>query len=117
MDAARTFINQWYPAAGRIIADIIEEHSRRGVKTRRNWWDALAGLDEGEAVTVAGRKFPVLQCAQRRQGKPITPNAIPPSRDEPEPPGFRPGKWAAVKPKRAAKGTKAKTSRRKKKSS
>jgi hypothetical protein len=49
---------------------------RRGLRTRRNWWDILAGGRGGAPRTVAGLRYPVLAAAQRRQGKPVTPNAI-----------------------------------------
>ncbi len=106
MDAARKFIDAHYPAAGRLIADVIDSNTRRAVKTRRNWWDALAGGTDGKPVTVAGREFPVLEVAQRRQHKPVTSNAVRPSPGEPHPPGFRPGKWA-VNRRKVRKATKA----------
>jgi len=62
------------------IADTIDEAMaawrRAGVTTRRNWWDILAGDDRGRPRKVAGRAFPVLAAAQRRQGKTVTKNAI-----------------------------------------
>lgn len=43
---------------------------KRGVKTRRNWWDVLAGDREGNPRKVEGVTFPVLAAARRRKGWP-----------------------------------------------
>lgn len=54
------------------MANMIE----RGSKQRRNWWDILSGGLEGKSCVCEGIEFPVLRVAQRRQGKPVTKNAI-----------------------------------------
>src|SRR5689334_12590330 len=43
---------------------------KRGVTTRRNWWDVLAGDREGNPCKVGGVVFPVLAAARRRKGWP-----------------------------------------------
>lgn len=48
----------------------------KGRKSRRNWWDTLAGGPNGRPSIREGIEFPVLRVAQVRQGKPVTPNAI-----------------------------------------
>jgi hypothetical protein len=48
----------------------------QGNGTRRNWWDVLAGGFDGRPITIGGITFPVLAVAQRRQGMPVTKNAI-----------------------------------------
>lgn len=58
------------------IDEVITEWRSKGKSTRRNWWDVLAGDADGNPCTVAGRQFPVLVAAQRRQGRKITANAI-----------------------------------------
>lgn len=62
------------------VADLIDEVRAEiettGNRTRRNWWDTLAGGKDGIPFTVNGHEFPVLRVAQIRQGKPITENAI-----------------------------------------
>jgi hypothetical protein len=45
-------------------------------KSRRDWWDTLAGGVDGKPSVREGIEFPVLRTAQIRQGKPITANAI-----------------------------------------
>jgi hypothetical protein len=62
------------------VADLIDlvktEIEAAGRKTRRNWWDTLAGGTDGKPIRVNGHEFPVLRVAQIRQGKPVTPDAI-----------------------------------------
>ena len=63
----------WLRANGhRAIAEkidrIMESWRKRGAKTRRNWWDVLAGTRKGVAKTVEGVTFPVLGAARRRKG-------------------------------------------------
>jgi hypothetical protein len=41
---------------------------QNGVKTRRNWWDVLAGDQSGQPREVAGEKFPVIALIRKRQG-------------------------------------------------
>jgi len=52
------------------IDTLMEEWRERGVKTRRNWWDVLAGDREGNPRKVQGITFPVLAVARRRKGWP-----------------------------------------------
>ena len=47
-----------------------------GIKTRRNWWETLAGDQHGRPRKVGGIEFPVLEIAQIHEGKPVTQNAI-----------------------------------------
>jgi DNA adenine methylase len=75
----------WLCAHGHtdVAASIDEVHARwtrEGKRTRRNWWDVLAGDRRGRPRRVAGVIFPVLAEAQKRQGRPIT--ALPPGRAE-----------------------------------
>jgi hypothetical protein len=59
-----------------IIDDAMKTWRAEGIKTRRNWWEILAGDQNGNPRTINGREFPVLKAAQLRQGVPVTPNAI-----------------------------------------
>jgi hypothetical protein len=52
------------------IDAIMEGWRERDVKTRRNWWDVLAGNREGRAYKIEGIAFPVLAAARRRKGWP-----------------------------------------------
>jgi hypothetical protein len=76
-----------------LIDEVMAELRARGSKQRRNWWDVLAGGPGGKPIVVSGREFPVLRVAQKRQGRPVTKNAIRRSRKE-VPPGVRmTGRW------------------------
>ncbi len=58
------------------IDKVVVRWKRQGKRTRRNWWDVLAGDTRGNPRTVAHQEFPVLRAAQVRQGLPVTPNAL-----------------------------------------
>jgi hypothetical protein len=59
-----------------LIDQAMAKMAARGSKQRRNWWDILSGDAKGNPCVREGIEFPVLQIAQVRQGKAITPNAI-----------------------------------------
>jgi len=59
-----------------MIDRIIAENRALGKKTRRNWWDVLAGSRKGAAYTVNGRSFPVLATLRSRKGYPPVKHAI-----------------------------------------
>lgn len=75
------------------VADMIEkimvEWRDAGNHQRRNWWAVLAGGKDGLPVVVAGRKFPVLLAAQRRQGLKPSKGAVRRKRRETKPPPIR----------------------------
>jgi hypothetical protein len=79
------------------VADMIDAVMQRwedeGKNTRRNWWDTLSGGADGRPYTVDGKEFPVLAAAQRRQGKPVTGNALQRSTRETPPPVRETGRW------------------------
>jgi hypothetical protein len=93
MSTAVNFFREFYPSVAALIEEVMAVLDAAGVKTRRNWWDVLAGTADGRPVTVAGRVFPILEVAQLRQGRAVTANAIPRPPGEPDPPGFRFGPW------------------------
>jgi hypothetical protein len=76
-----------------MIDEIISEFAESGNRTRRNWWDILAGGKEGKPRSQSGRIFPVLKAAQVRQGLPVTPNAIERNPNEVAPPIIETGRW------------------------
>lgn len=99
-DLARVWLRaNGYGDVADLIDEVMEEWRRAGKKTRRNWWDVLAGGKDGRPCVIAGRVFPVLMAAQRRQGKPITENAICRKEEENPPPIRRTGRWPG-KPKK-----------------
>lgn len=82
-----------YADVAAMIDDLVGKWKAEGKATRRNWWDVLAGGDNGKPAVICGKVFPVLRIAQRRQGKRVTRNAISRNRRE-QPPGVRhTGRW------------------------
>jgi len=74
---ARDWLNQnGYEEVASLIDEVLAERKAKGSKERRNWWDILSGGRDGKPRIVAGREFPVLYAAQKRQGKPTTSNAV-----------------------------------------
>ena len=65
-----------YGHACACIDEAITRIEAKGMKSRRNWWDTLAGGPGGKPSVREGITFPVLEVAQIRQGLPVTPNAV-----------------------------------------
>ena len=69
---ASSDVRSWLRAHGHAeVARRIDEATRRwadeGKKTRRNWWDVLAGDKKGNPRRVFGIAFPVIDGARQRQ--------------------------------------------------
>lgn len=79
------------------IADLIDgiqaEWKANRRRTRRDWWEVLAGDKKGASRVIEGREFPVLRAAQVREGLPITRNAIQRTRGEVPPPVRVTSRW------------------------
>jgi hypothetical protein len=91
---ARVWLRQnAYDDVADMIDGFIQGWEAEGKTTRRNWWDTLAGGADGRPYTVEGQAFPVLAAAQRRQGKPVTANAIQRNPRETPPPVRETGRW------------------------
>lgn len=65
-----------YPDIATTLSALEKRFAAGGKKTRRNWWDMLAGRKDGSPYVVLGVEIPVLAAAQRRKGMPVTPNAL-----------------------------------------
>jgi hypothetical protein len=70
-------IRQWleannYNDVAELIDDVRAMWARQGKKTRRNWWEVLAGDKNGKGKIIEGKEFPVLTAARIRQGLPKT---------------------------------------------
>ena len=65
-----------YAHVADMIDQVLAEWRATGSRQRRSWWQVLAGRKDGTSVIVAGREFPVLAAAQRRQRVKISKNAI-----------------------------------------
>jgi hypothetical protein len=94
-------------------ADLIDGFIARwkadGKRTRRNWWEILAGGRLGRPRTIEGKEFPVLKAAQTRQGLPVTANALFLTGEKPPPPIPREsGRWPKRQRKRNTQSSKSK---------
>ena len=76
-----------------LIDQVMHGWKQKGTKTRRNWWDVLAGDKRGDPRVIEGTKFPVLKAAQLRKGVPITDNAICRNEVELFPDSYPNGRW------------------------
>jgi hypothetical protein len=92
-DARKWLRENGYDDVADLIDEVMSEWAASGARTRRNWWVTLAGGVDGKPATVNGREFPVLACAQRRQNKPVTKNAIRRNAREAPPPVRDNGRW------------------------
>lgn len=86
MNARRWLNEHGYQDVVALIDEVEAEWKSASKRTRRDWWYILAGDAEGGSRVVAGRPFPVLWAAQKRQGKPHTRNALKRNRSEVPPP-------------------------------
>jgi len=82
-----------YADIARMIDEILIDWQRKGKRTRRNWWDVLAGGRNGEPTKVEGRVFPVLRTARLRKGLPVTQSCICRSDQEKIPPIVQHVRW------------------------
>lgn len=69
-------IKNKYAEVAEMIDGIISGWQRKGKRTRRNWWDVLAGSRKGRPVVVEGCLFPILTSARIRKGFPLVKGAI-----------------------------------------
>ena len=74
--------------------------SQKKTRTRRSWWDILAGGKNGKPRTVEGISFPVLKAAQLRKGVPVTKNAICRNTNEIFPSVRKSRRWANINERR-----------------
>jgi hypothetical protein len=71
------------------IDGIISNWRQNGLRTRRNWWDILAGDRSGKQREVAGEKFPIIASIRKRQGLPPARGALWKEGEHPPPPRSR----------------------------
>ena len=58
------------------ISAVERSWKRKGIKTRRDWWEILAGNKNGTPRSVDGKKFPILCAARKRKGWGETHNCL-----------------------------------------
>ncbi len=86
-DLARRWLREnGYADVAAKIDKIMDEWKANGKKTRRNWWEMLAGDRQGRPRQLGGYEFPILKSVQIRQGLPVTPNAIQGDEEKDAPP-------------------------------
>jgi hypothetical protein len=68
------------------IQRIVAKWRENGVRTRRNWWEILAGDRAGNPREVAGERFPIIALIRERQGLPPAPGALWTPGEHPPPP-------------------------------
>ena len=91
-------IREWllensYPDIAALIDQVMNGWKSKGTKTRRNWWDVLAGRKNGTPCTIEGVTFPILKVAQIRKGITVTENAICRNESEVAPSIVTSGRW------------------------
>lgn len=67
------------------IAEIVDGWKKAGLKTKRNWWDILAGDSKGKPHKVADVKFPVIASIRKRQGLSAVAGAVSKPGEKPVP--------------------------------
>ena len=87
-----------YGDVAAFIDRALDRIGAKGRKSRRNWWDTLAGGPGGRPLKREGITFPVLRVAQIRQGRPVTPNAIWRSENEVPPEVVATNRWVRRRP-------------------
>lgn len=76
-DLAREWLREnGYADIAAMIDKIMDDWKASGKKTRRNWWEMLAGDQQGRPRRLGAYEFPILKSVQIRQGLPVTPDAI-----------------------------------------
>ena len=101
MDNKNVSIRKWlnqnnYQDIAECIDSVMDGWLKKGTRTRRSWWDVLAGGKDGKPRTIEGVAFPVLRAAQLRKGVPVTTNAICRDKDETFPAIRYNGRWASI---------------------
>lgn len=82
-----------YEWVAELIAGILADWKVRKVKTRRNWWLAIAGTEKGRPATVNGVAFPIIAAARVRQGFLPVEGALRNSPEESAPPILPEARW------------------------
>ena len=100
-------LENYYEDVAALIEDVIHRWEKAGVRTRRNWWDVLAGDKRGNANTIAGVQLPVLKAARIRKGLEATPDSLCRNQAEQIPPFKVTRRWS-TKGKHERKNRRAK---------
>jgi hypothetical protein len=74
-------------------------------KTRRNWWDVLAGTLDGRPREDSGILFPILAAARRRKGWPVVPGELQKDGESPPPAIVDSARWRRPTPSKRLRKT------------
>lgn len=106
MTARQWLVENGYEDVAALIDEAIRRIEAKGKRSRRNWWDTLAGGKDGKPSIREGVEFPILRAAQIRQGIPISPNAICRNENEKPPDVVATERWGRRRlPSRAKRPT------------
>jgi DNA adenine methylase len=72
----RWLLDNDYEDVAEKIGKVIAAWEKQGKRTRRNWWDVLAGDTRGNPQCIEGVTFPVLRAARIRKGLKMTPGCL-----------------------------------------
>ena len=100
--SAPTTVVGWLRANGytgvvEMIEAVLKQKTATGLKTRRNWWDVLAGTQKGDRRSDSGFEFPILAAARRRKGWPVVPGELKNADESPPPAVVESARWPAPK--------------------
>ena len=83
------------------IDSVMSRWKAEGKRTRRNWWEILAGHVDGQPRIAGGITFPVLRAARIRQGLPEVPSAVSRNPNEQPPPVRVSPRWPKKRRRRS----------------
>lgn len=86
MSARQWLLENGYEDIAAMVSEAMATWKAKGYRTRRNWWEVLAGTPRGQLRTVYGVAFPVLAVARRQQGLSEIEGALQRQPDEEPPP-------------------------------
>lgn len=87
----------YYDDIADLIDSLIEKWKKAGKKTRRNWWEILAGGKDGKPRSIDGIEFPVLRIARARQGLDKVDSALARNRKERKQSPWKTNRWLTTK--------------------
>ena len=98
----RNSAREWLLASGyedvaQTIEQIMLTWQRKGLGTRKDWWDKLAGTIKGAPCVVNGVQLPILSAARIRKGWPPVPGSLCRNRDQAIPPIVNQARWTSRK--------------------
>jgi DNA adenine methylase len=91
--AREWLISSGYEDVNKTIETIMLEWQLRGLRTRKDWWEKLAGTFKGQPCSVNGVKLPILKAARIRKGWPPVAEALCRNQDQPIPPITTQARW------------------------